>query len=320
MISSSRAIKVRKGDGELELKKRSIKEVKGRGILVEIHASSMNPHDWKFYGQFKKLYERTGMFPEMLLGHDLSGVVLAVGDKVKHFEVGDEVYAMSAKTGAFGEHLIIDERMAARKPEGLSHQKAASIPMAALTAWQAYLISKLKKGSEVLVIGGSGGVGIFAIQIAKAWGAEVTTVCSTANVDLVKELGADHVVDYKKEDFHDLDRKFDVVFDVIGGEDRDSCLPVLKEDGRFISTSTSAKKISEVLTTRVHKLFAKDTITSTTFLAMPIGRHLQSIARLVKSGELKPLVDKVFELENIEDAMEYSKLGRTKGKIVIAVK
>src|SRR5690606_27802360 len=118
----------------------------------------------------------------MLLGHDLSGKVIAIGPGVRQFKVGDEVYAMSAKTGAFGEHVSIDERMVARKPYKLSHQQAASVPMAALTAWQAFILTKLKKGDELLVIGGSGGVGIFAIQFAKVMGARITAVCSTNNV------------------------------------------------------------------------------------------------------------------------------------------
>lgn len=316
----SRAITVNTGDGELVLKERNISKVSGHGLLIEIHASSMNPHDWKFYGQFKKLYQRTSFFPEMLLGHDLSGVVIAVGEKVKHFKVGDEVFAMSAKTGAFGEHLIINERMAAHKPKNMNHQEAASVPMAALTAWQAFLITKLKPKDKVLVIGGSGGVGIFAIQIAKALGADVTTVCSTANIELVKKLGAEHVVDYKEADFHDLDVQFDIVFDVIGGESRESCKDIIKADGHFISTSTSGKKMLEVFTSRVHKLFNDTTVTATTFLAMPVGRHLQEISRMIDSGEIITLVDKVFPLAETQQAMEYSKLGRTKGKIVIGVK
>ena len=316
----SQAITINGGDGELLFKERELPSVKGKGVLIEIHASSMNPHDWKFYGQFKKLYEKTSIFPEMLLGHDLSGVVIDVGDKVKHFEVGDEVFAMSAKTGAFGEHLIVDERMLAKKPEKLNHQEAASVPMAALTAWQAYLITKLEKDQKVLVIGGSGGVGIFAIQIAKALGAEVTTVCSTANVALVKKLGADHVVDYKKEDFKELDEEFDIVFDVIGGESKESCKNIIKVNGQFISTSTNARKITQVFTSRIHKFLIDDTVTSTTFLAMPIGRHLEKIAELIDEGKIKTLVDTVFPLEEVEQAMEYSQLGRTKGKIVISVK
>lgn len=316
----SKAIMINTGNGELALKERTLAQVKGRGILIEIHASSMNPHDWKFYGQFKKLYQHTSIFPEMLLGHDLSGVVLAVGSKVKHFKVGDEVFAMSAKTGAFGEHLIIDERMAAHKPKNLSHQEAASVPMAALTAWQAFLITKLKPQDKVLVIGGSGGVGIFAIQIAKALGADVTTVCSTANVELVKQLGAQQVVDYKVSDFHKLNEKFDIIFDVIGGKSKESCQNIIKNSGHFISTSTSGQKMLGVFSSRLSKLVNENTVLSTTFLAMPVGRHLQKIASMIEAGEIKTLVDKVFPLEQIEQAMEYSKLGRTRGKIVIQVK
>jgi len=316
----SKAIMVEAGSGELELKERQIAKVKGRNLLVEIHASSMNPHDWKFYGQFKKIYQRTSLLPEMLLGHDLSGVVLEVGEKVKHFKVGDEVFAMSAKTGAFGEHLIVDERMLAHKPKNLNHQEAASVPMAALTAWQAFLITKLKPKDKVLIIGGSGGVGIFAIQIAKALGAEVSAVCSTVNVDLVKSLGAGHVVDYKNADFHDLDVAFDIVFDVVGGESKETCKDIIKINGNFISTSTSGRKIAQVFTSRIHKFLIEDTVTATTFLAMPIGRHLQAISGKIEGGEIVTLLDKVFPLSETKEAMEYSKLGRTKGKIVIQVK
>jgi alcohol dehydrogenase len=316
----SKVISVIAGTGELELKERKIPKGKGRNIVVEVYASSMNPHDWKFYGWFKGFYKNAAFIPDLLLGHDLSGVVIDVGDKVSKFKVGDEVYAMSAKTGAFGEHVALDERMAALKPENLNHEEAASVPMAALTAWQAFILTKLKAGDEILVIGGSGGVGIFAIQLAKSLGAKVTTVCSTANVDLVKSLGADFVVDYKKEDYHDLDKRFDVVFDVIGGQSKESCASILKEGAHFISTNTSAKNIAEVFASRVNRFRSEQAVSASTFLAMPIGRHLEKISDLIEKGEVKTLVDKVFLLAETEVAMGHSKLGRTKGKIVLKVK
>ncbi len=316
----SRAITVVAGTGELEYKARLMPKAKGRNILVEIHASSMNPHDWKFYSWFKGLYKNLAFIPDMLLGHDLSGVVIEVGDKVKNFKVGDEVFAMSAKTGAFGEFIAIDERMAAHKPGMLDHLEAASVPMAALTAWQAYILTRLQEGDEVLVIGGSGGVGIFAIQFAKILGAKVTTVCSTANVELVKSLGADDVVDYKQADYHDLNKKFDIIFDVVGGQSKESCAMILNDGARFISTNTSGKNIAEIFSSRLGKLIGRNDVEASTLLAMPVGRHLGKIAGYIDEGKVRTLVDKVFPVSETKEAMEYSKAGRTKGKIVLQVR
>ncbi len=316
----TQSIMVEAGSGHLVLKGREYPKVGRRQVLVEIHASSMNPHDWKFYSGFKNTYRNFPFLPDMMLGHDLSGVVIETGSKVKNFEVGDQVFAMSAKTGAFGEHLAIDERMLAHKPENLNHIEAATVPMAALTAWQAFILTKLEAGEQVLVIGGSGGVGIYAIQIARVLGAKVTAVCSTTNVELVKSLGADVVVDYTKEDYHQLQTHFDIVFDVIGGQSKASCADILKADGEFISTNTSLKNITEVFSSRLQRLLSKNTVNAQTFLAMPIGRHLAEIARMIEANQVKPLVDKVFELSDIESAISYSKQGRTKGKIALKVR
>jgi len=288
-------------------------------ILVKIHATSMNPHDRKYYERIKRFYTRSLPIPPLALGHDLSGTIIEIGKGVKKFKRGDEVFAMSAKTGAFGEYISFDSRMAALKPSNLSHTEAATVPMAGLTALQAFKIAKLKTGDKVLIIGGSGGVGAFAIQIAKAKGAEVTAVCSTANIDFVKSLGADQVIDYKKEKFTDSGVEYEIIFDTIGGESIESCKAVLGKKGQFVNINPSGKSISEMITSRFTSLFSSNDRCSTTFLAMPVGNHLEEIKQLIESGDIKVVIDKTFTLDHIEESMQYSKLGRTKGKIAINV-
>lgn len=311
--------------GEVTLGTLAEPSVSRRSVLIEIHATSMNPHDWKYHGWFKRFYRKAfpipGLqLPKLLLGHDVSGVVVAVGDKVTRFKEGDEVYCMSAKTGAFAEYITVDERMIAPKPKNISHAEAATIPMAALTAWQALQIARLQAGDKVLVIGGSGGVGIFAVQIAKLKGAEVTAVCSGRNVEFVKSLGADHVVDYTVADIRQHPQVFDIVFDTIGGESAQSCGDILSSSGRFLSTTTSLKNIFEIVRSRTQALINPTTVKSGTLLAMPIGKHLEKITAHVEAGTFRTEVDKTFQLADLEASMDYSKLGRTRGKIAIQVR
>jgi NADPH:quinone reductase-like Zn-dependent oxidoreductase len=285
-------------------------------VLIKVIAASLNPHDWKFYQALKPLYKSGLPLPPMMLGHDLAGKILATGSAVKGFAIGDAVYAMSMKTGAFAEIASVNYKMLAKKPASLSFQEAAATPMAALTALQAFKLNKVKSGEKILVIGGSGGVGCFAIQIAKAWGCEVSAVCSTRNVALVKSLGADQVFDYQQDDY--LKRQglnFDVIFDTIGNESTTSCKNILKPTGRFISTRTSGKFFGEIISSRLKT----NTPKASTLLAMPVGRHLREIAELVEQGKLKVVLDKTFKIKDINDAIAYSKTGRTVGKIVLDV-
>jgi alcohol dehydrogenase len=220
------------------------------------------------------------------------------------------------KTGAFAEFASVHHKMLAKKPATLSFQEAAAIPMAALTALQAFKQNKLKAGEKILIIGGSGGVGSFAIQIAKAWGCEVSTVCSGRNVSLVEQLGADHIFDYQQENITSLEQlEFDVIFDTIGNESVESCRKLLHNKSRFISTHTSAKFVSDIVTSRILSNKPK----SGTLLALPIGRHLQELNTLVEQGKLKAVIDEVFRIADIEEAITYSKTGRVVGKIVLEV-
>lgn len=289
----------------------------GNKVLVEIHAASVNPHDCQYYGFLKSLCKSSAL-PKLKLGHDISGVVVAVGGKVKNFKVGDAVFAMSAFPGAYAEYISIDQRMLGHKPRSLSHIEAATIPMAALTALQALRMTKLTQDSNLLVIGGSGGVGTSAIQIAKAQGATVTAVCSTKNIEFVQSLAADTVIDYTRDSLSECGDTFDIIFDTIGNESVEKCQNILKPSGRFISTKTSPGNITQSMLSRI-RARCGDTIVTGTLLALPRGKDMAQLAQLIESGKIKPLIDKTFELPQLLDAIAYSNLGRTKGKIAIAV-
>lgn len=292
----------------------------GQAVLIDVHYTSMNPHDWKYYEFSKRLYNSPIPLPTLLLGHDVSGVIVDVGHRVTKFKPGDEVFAMSAKTGAFAEMISIDQRMVALKPKNVTHEQAATIPMAALTALQAWRIAGLRLGVHVLVVGGSGGVGVYAVQLAKAQGAEVTAVCSTRNVELVKSLGADTVIDYTQEDCTEGTRRFDIIFDTVGTQSIDTCADVLNFDGHFISTLTTVGNIGRVFLSRLTSLAGKNRRKRSTLLALPRGTDLATICNLVETGAVIPVVDKTFDLAELAQAMAYSKNGRTRGKISLKVR
>ena len=315
-----RSMYVRPGTGgQLEYGERPMPVARGKNIVVQIHASSMNPHDWKYYEALLPLYRRSLPLPPLLLGHDLAGTVVEVGPKVRSYRLGDAVYAMSAKTGAFAQYISLDERMVAPRPARLSFLEAATLPMAALTAWQALRLAGLRPGQRLLVVGGSGGVGSLAIQIARAQGAEVTAVCSSANVELVRSLGADHVLDYTRQQLTDAGQRFDVVFDTVGQQPASSYAQVLQRGGQLVSTGSRLGNIVQSFSSRLVAALRPSATTVSTLLAMPLGSHLAAIGALVDSGAIRPLVDRSFELPDLASAMAYSKRGRTRGKIALQV-
>lgn len=307
--------------GELQLADFNAPDARGRELRVEVHASSLNPHDWKYHQWFQRnLYRWPLPLPALRLGHDFAGTVTATGPKVRSFQPGDAVYGMTAKTGAFAECITIDERMVAHAPSAISVTEAAALPMVGLTALQALRRGRLGPDSAVLIIGGSGGVGSVAVQIAKARGARVTAVCSTRNVDFVRGLGADTVIDYRTEDFTQCGESFDIVFDTIGHESTTTCRGLLKPGACFISTNTSAgKALAAVLTPAMARL-KPDTVRSGTLLALPRGRDLQELRDMVEAGALRVPIDREFPLAAMRDAIAYSQTGRARGKIAIAVR
>ena len=270
----------------------------------------------------------------LILGHDVAGVVVRVGPRVRQFKPGDEVYARpdDFRIGAFTEFIAIKETSLAIKPKALTMEEAASIPLVGLTAWQA-LIQKanLQPGQKVFIQAGSGGVGTFAIQLAKHLGAFVATTTSTGNVDWVKNLGADVVIDYKKADFENILHDYDVVLNSQDSATLAKSLSVLKPGGKLISISGPPdpafgeeigaswlmKTVMRLLSFGIRRK-AKRRKVSFSFLFMRAnGGQLREISALIDSGAIRPVVDQVFPFESTREAMDYVETGRAKGKVII---
>ncbi|MEY4530017.1 MAG: hypothetical protein RLZZ156_738 [Deinococcota bacterium] len=304
-------------------------------VLVQIHAAGVNLLDSKIRdGEFKLILPYS--LP-LILGNDVAGVVVRVGSRVQRFKAGDQVYARPNKDriGTFAEFIAMNENDVAIKPKNLTMEAAASIPLVGLTAWQA-LIEKanLKKGQKVFIQAGSGGVGTFAIQLAKHLGATVATTTSAANTELVKSLGADIVIDYKKDDFETVLRDYDVVLNSQDEKTLEKSLRVLKPGGKLISISGPPdpdfakeigapwflKLVMQLLSFGVRRK-AKRLNVGFSFLFMRAnGKQLQEIASIIDSGVIRPVMDKVFLFEKTNEAMAYVETGRAKGKVVIKLR
>jgi NADPH:quinone reductase-like Zn-dependent oxidoreductase len=304
-------------------------------VLVQIHAAGVNVLDSKIKsGEFKLLLPYR--FP-LILGNDVAGVVLRIGARVRRFKPGDEVYARPDpdRIGTFAELIAIKEDSVANKPKNLTMEEAASIPLVGLTAWQA-LIEKasLKKGQKVFIQAGSGGVGTFAIQLAKHVGATVATTTSTDNVNLVRSLGADVVVDYKKDDFENVLSGYDVVLNSLDKLTLEKSLRVLKPGGRLISISGPpdpdfAREIGaswmlkvgmRVLSYGVRAKAKRHQVNYSFLFMRANGAQLGQITVLIDSGIIRPVVDRVFPFDSTDEAMAYVEAGRAKGKVVVQVR
>ncbi len=305
-------------------------------VLVRIHAAGVNLLDSLIKkGDFKLFLPYK---PPFTNGHDMAGIVVKIGGKVSKFKVGDEVYARPAdyRIGTFAEYLAVKQGDLALKPKNLSMEEAASIPLVGLTAWQALVeIAQLKEGQKVFIQAGSGGVGSFAIQLAKHIGAFVATTTSTTNVALVKSLGADLVIDYKKENFENKLKDYDVVLH----SKRDpkilaTSLRILKPGGQLISLvgpptpefaqelglSWHLKIITKLLSAGAMRKAKKRNVKFCFLFMKADGWQLGEITSLIEEGIIKPVVDKVFPFEQTNEAMAYVETGRAKGKVVIKVK
>jgi alcohol dehydrogenase len=309
--------------------------VKENDVLVQVYSAGVNLLDSKIKnGEFKLILPYKTPF---VLGHDVAGVITKTGAKVSRFKVGDEVYARPAdhRIGTFAELIAINEADVALKPKRLSMEEAASVPLVALTAWQA-LVEKanLKKGQKVFIQAGSGGVGTIAIQLAKHIGATVATTTSTANVEWVKALGADVVIDYKKDDFEAILRDYDVVLNSQDAKTLEKSLRVLKPGGKLISISGPPdpafakefrlgwplKMIMRVLSFGTRRKAKRQGVDYSFLFMWAEGNQLSKITALIDSGVINPVVDKVFPFEKTEEALTYVESGRAKGKVVIKVK
>ncbi|CAH2401168.1 NADP-dependent oxidoreductase [Mesorhizobium ventifaucium] len=310
-------------------------EVGEKDVLVQIHAASLNQLDSKIRdGEFKLILPYRLPF---VAGHDVAGTVIRVGSKVRQFKPGDEVYARprDGRIGAFAEYIAIDDADVALKPKNLSMEEAASIPLVGLTAWQALVErAKLKKGQKVFIQAGSGGVGTFAIQLAKHLGATVATTTSASNMDMVRKLGADVVIDYKKGDSEKVLSGYVVVLNSQDSKTLEKSLRVLKPGGVAVSISgppdpgfAREKGLSMVLRLILRLLSAgvrrraKRADLRYSFLFMAAnGAQLTKITSLIETGVIRPVVDRVFSFELTNEALAYIEQGRAKGKVVIKVK
>jgi NADPH:quinone reductase-like Zn-dependent oxidoreductase len=305
-------------------------------VLVQINAAAINLSDTLLKNGFFKIF--LPYKTPFINGQDMAGVITKVGSKVAKFKVGDEVYARPSdfKIGTFAEYIAVNENDLALKPKNLSMEESASIPVVGLTSWQVLVkIAKLKEGQKVFIQAGSGGVGTFAIQLAKHIGAYVATTTSTTNIELVKSLGADLVIDYKKEDFANILKDYDLVLH--SNKDAkvlENSLKILKQGGTLVSltgppTAEFAKEIglgwplqmlTNLLSFSVRRKAKKLNVNFNFLFMKPEGKQLSEITALIEAGKIRPIIDKVFPFEQTNEAMSYVETGRAKGKVVVKVK
>lgn len=310
-------------------------ELREDEVLVQVHAAGVNLLDSKIRnGEFKLILPYRAPF---VLGHDVAGVVVRVGPRVRQFKPGDEVYSRpdDFRIGTFAEFVAVKEDSVALKPNNITMEEAASIPLVGLTAWQALVEkAKLKKGQKVFIQAGSGGVGTFAIQLAKHLGATVATTTSTGNVAWVKGLGADVVIDYRQDDFEKILRDYDVVLNSQDGKTLEKSLNVLKPGGKLISISGPpdpefaeaikapwfVKQVMRVLSFGTRRKAKRRNVGFSFLFMKASGSQLRQITPLIESGAIRPVVDKVFPFASSNDALAYVESGRAKGKVVIKVR
>lgn len=298
-------------------------------VLIETYASSVNPLDIKvLQGKLKMVDNYT--LPATM-GYDVSGKIVAIGENVTGFKIGDEVYTYHDKQGTFAEYVAIRENNLSLKPKNLNFEEAASLPLVSLTALQALKKGQLKSGDKVLILAGSGGVGSIAIQLAKAQGAYVYTTTSTKNVEWVKALGADRVIDYKTEDYKTIVKDADMVLDPLGDPYTEDAFKVIKEGGIVITLvgppdKETAKRMNaneESLSRKRRKITEQMELKSASYslvLLKANAKQLDEITRLVELDKIHPIIDKVFPLKDALNAILYVDKGRTKGKVVIKIK
>ncbi len=308
--------------------------IKADEILVQVHAVGLNPIDNKIpTGAFKPVIKL--QLPSVM-GSDVAGVIVEVGSQVTRFKLGDAVFAsiFDLGTGSLAEFAVVPESAAAIKPANLDFVQAASIPMVGLTSWQALKErAGLRAGEKVFIPAGAGGIGSFAIQLAKYLGAKVATTTSTGNVDMVKKLGADEVIDYKKQEFEDVLQGYDVVLGTIEGGVIEKSLQILRPNSRIVSlvgpldaAFASAKGLNFILkfvfglmSYKMNRLAKKIGATYSFLFVQANGQQLAEISKLLEAGHIVPVIDNVFPFEQTKQALAYLELGRAKGKVVVKI-
>ena len=292
-------------------------------VLVKVHATSINYFDWHILqGDLFLLRLTTGGLRKprhKILGDDIAGRVEAVGSKVKQFQPGDEVFGI-CNSGAFAEYRCVAEDKLVLKPAGISFEEAATVPMAAIPALQG-LRDKggIQPGQKVLIIGASGGVGTFAVQIAKAFGAEVTGVCSTRKLDMVRSIGADHVIDYTQEDFAKNGQRYDLILAAGGSRSVFDYNRALSPEGVYVCVGGSfAQYFQALLLGPLISMMGSKRLGSG--LGMPNQKDLAFLAELLEAGKVVPVIDRSYPLHEAAEALRYYGEGHTQGKVVIVVK
>ena len=312
-----------------------IPDISADQVLVEMHYASLNPIDFKIkHGDLKMVLPMK--FP-LILGNDGSGIVSKIGKNVKHFKVGDEVYLRPDKNSGIGtlaEFIAVGEDELALKPKNLSLEEAASIPLVGLTVWQIYERAGLKKGQKVFIQAGSGGVGTFAIQLAKYLGAEVATTASPKSFEMLQHLGADILIDYKTQNFEDILIDYDLVLNTQDEETLLKSMKILKPGGKIISISVVpdeqfaidsgvnwlVKFVIKMRSAKVIKEARKRQVDYSFLLMHSSRKQLEEITTIIEEGKIKPVIDKVFPFNETNEAMNYLESGRAKGKVLVKIR
>jgi len=294
----------------LRIEELPVPQIAADELLIKIHAASVNPFDWK---------EREGYYKDMhmhslpfTLGQDFSGTVEKVGSSVKGFKVGDDVYGRPSadRDGSYAEFIEIKASEVALMPKTITYDEAATIPVAGTTAWETLINrAKIQKGQRVLILGASGGVGSMAVQIAKSKGCHVIGTTSNVNIDFVRNLGCDEVIDYTSQDLSERLRDIDVVLDTVGGDHQEKAFMVLKRGGILVSIASKPNQDT------ANKYGVRCEYAS----AGPNAHILNELRSLIEMGQLRPVIDKVFRLEDAKQAQNYSQSGKARGKIVLEV-
>ena len=309
----------------LELREVRKPDVAPREVLVRVRAASPNPYDWHFMRGLPLIARpATGLRrpKNVVLGSDMAGEVEAVGKEVTRFRPGDEVFGF-VRAGGFAEYVSAPEELLALKPANLSFEQAAAVPLAALTALQGLRdVGEVRSGQKVLIVGASGGVGTFAVQIAKWFGANVTGVCSTRNLEMLRSIGADSVIDYTREDFTRNGQKYDLIFQLAGTASPSACRRALAPKGRLVLSSGDSPgrfigPVGRIIKAVLLSPFVGQTLRPLN--AKPSSADLQFLKELIEAGSVTPVIDRTYPLSETADAIRYLETGRARGKVAISV-
>jgi NADPH:quinone reductase-like Zn-dependent oxidoreductase len=302
------------GPYALELADQPRPEPKDHQLLIRVHAAAVNPIDWRIRsGSLRFLWP---LKLPLVLGYDVAGVVEEVGRHVQRFQPGDEVYAYldQRRAGGYAQYAVAGERCVALKPANLSPEEAAAVPLAGLTSLQSLRdLGHIRNGDRVLINGASGGVGTFAVQLAKLFGADAVGVCGTANMDLVRKLGADRVLDYTRDDFTLVERRLDIVLDAVAKSHFRQCRHLLRPGGVFITTVPDAGALWNRLATLAGEKQCRSLLTQ------PRGDDLDRFRTWIEQDKVHPVIDRVLPLEDAVEAHRLSEQGHARGKIVLKV-